>query len=702
MQAYLSGLNEQQLKAATYAGKALLVLAGAGSGKTKTLIARAAHALKAGAPPQSLVIVTFTNKAARELKERLKRHVDNISDMYVGTFHSISHLFLRRYGHWIGCPRGFQIITPSDQKRMFREIFVQLNQKEQGAFQHKNGLSMLYQHYRYPTMALPLGWQNIIDCYKQRCEQEHLIDFDALIIKATQLYQRPEFQEYVTSSLQHIFVDEFQDTSPAQFEWVELLLAKNADCTLVGDDDQSIYAFRGADLSIIQQADLRLTGLQTIKLEQNYRSTPAILNLANTVIEQNKYRLGKTLWTANHDAQKPTVVVCRDEYDEADQVGKMIHQLLHQGAQYNEIAVLYRSNALSRLIEAQARKYHWPYKVSGGLPFFDREEIRDIMAYLQLIVDPHHQGAWLRVINKPARKIGNKTQEKIQEYAITYECSLWEASLRLLPSMNGHTAAALRGFIELIDELRTLAQKIRLQDLTTIVLQNTQLLNAYEKTEQAESKADNLYQFQQALTDFLEREIALEIETPLDILGRFLSEYLLDDLSDQQADDNSLVMSTCHAAKGLEWPYVIIIGAEDQFFPHEQSSSDKEIEEERRLMYVAITRAKKQLFLTQARQRQRYQDLIFPSLSRFLEPIGSDLLIITRSASSGAGAVPINQKRPTVVQKPLRQLLMDHPLFGTGIVEWSSQEHNLLKVRFPKDGLKTLRYSLCEPFLRSE
>jgi DNA helicase-2/ATP-dependent DNA helicase PcrA len=247
-----------------------------------------------------------------------------------------------------------------------------------------------------------------------------------------------------------------------------------------------------------------------------------------------------------------------------------------------------------------------------------------------------------------------------------------------------------------------LAQKIRLQDLTTIVLQNTQLLNAYEKTEQAESKADNLYQFQQALTDFLEREIALEIETPLDILGRFLSEYLLDDLSDQQADDNSLVMSTCHAAKGLEWPYVIIIGAEDQFFPHEQSSSYKEIEEERRLMYVSITRAKKQLFLTQARQRQRYQDLIFPSLSRFLEPIGSDLLIITRSASSGAGAVPINQKRPTVVQKPLRQLLMDHPLFGTGIVEWSSQEHNLLKVRFPKDGLKTLRYSLCEPFLRSE
>lgn len=702
MSSYLQSLNDQQLKAATYAGKSLLVLAGAGSGKTKTLIARAAHALEAGIPASSLVIVTFTNKAARELKERLSQYLGDIGQLHVGTFHGISHLFLRRYGHWIGCPRSFQIITPSDQKRLFREIFVELNQREQGSFQHKNALHILHQHNRFPSQEIPGPWQPVIQRYLERCEQEHLVDFDALILKAIALYQRPEFQEHVTSSLRHIFVDEFQDTSPQQFQWVQLLLGGGAECTFVGDDDQSIYAFRGADLSIIQQADLALPDLHTIKLEQNYRSTPAILDLANTVIAKNTGRLGKTLWTANDNDIVPKVFVCPNEYEEAQKVSSLIHQLLNQGAQYEDIAVLYRSNALSRLIEAQARKYQWPYRVSGGLPFFEREEIRDIMSYLQLIVDPHHQGAWQRVINKPARKIGAKTQEKITQHAQQYGCSNWDATLTLLPGMSGQTAAALKGFIELIEELRVLASEARLADLTALVLQNTQLLTAYEKAEQAESKADNLYQFQQALADFLERDPLMEGESQLDALGRFLSEYLLDDLSDQHTDQNSLVLSTCHAAKGLEWPYVIIIGAEDQLFPHEQSQTEEEVEEERRLMYVAITRAKKQLYFVQTRQRQRYQDMTFPQLSRFLKGLGTELLQIEKhhnhqgpQAAHRRGTI----KRPHSGQQMSQQVFLDHPLFGRGIVEWLSPEQNLLKVRFPQEGLKTLRYSLCEPFL---
>lgn len=702
MSSYLSALNDQQLKAATHAGRALLVLAGAGSGKTKTLIARAAHAIEAGASPSSLVIVTFTNKAARELKERLVAYLGGVADLHVGTFHGISHLFLRRYGHWIGCPRSFQIITPSDQKRLFRDIFVELNQREQGAFQHKNALHMLHQHNRFPEQEIPGPWQPVIERYHQRCEQEHLVDFDALIIKAIALYGRPEFQEQVTSSLQHVFVDEFQDTSPQQFQWVQLLLERGADCTFVGDDDQSIYAFRGADLSIIQQADLALPQLQTIKLEQNYRSTPAILNLANTVIAQNTKRLGKTLWTANDNANTPKVLVCRDEYEEAQQVSKIIHNLLHQGVPYEDIAVLYRSNALSRLLEAAARKYQWPYRVSGGLPFFEREEIRDMMAYLQLIVDPHHQGAFQRVINKPARKIGAKTQEKIGQHAHQYQCSLWDATLTLLPSMSGQTAAALRGFIDLIEGLRVLANTAHFGDLTALVLQNTQLLTAYEKADQAESKADNLYQFQQALADFLQRDPLLDEESPLEALGRFLSEYLLDDLSDERAEKNSLVLSTCHAAKGLEWPYVIIVGAEDQLFPHEQSQSEQEIEEERRLMYVAITRAKKQLFFVQTRQRQRYQDLIFPQLSRFLTGLPSDLLIVERSSLPPSPRRSAQRNYQAQDRPPGPQVFMDHPLFGRGVVEWLSKEQDMLKARFPGQGIKTLRYSLCEPFLSTD
>lgn len=701
MSAHLESLNPQQLKAATYAGKALLIIAGAGSGKTKTLISRVIHAIAAGVPPSSLVIVTFTNKAARELKERLELYLGSVSDIYVGTFHSLSHLFLRRYGHWIGCPRSFQIITPSDQKKIFRDIFLAQNQREQGSFQHKYALSVLSQHYRYPSAELPGQWQPLIESYKQRCELEHLIDFDSLILKALALYQRPEFQEHVASSLRHVFVDEFQDTSPAQFDWIQLLLQKGAHCTLVGDDDQSIYAFRGADLSIIQQADLRLSGLETIKLEQNYRSTPAILNLANTVIAENKNRLGKTLWTANADLKVPQLIVCRDEYDEAEQVSKIIHQLLHQGAQYEDIAVLYRSNALSRLIEAAARKYQWPYRVSGGLPFFEREEIRDIMAYLQLIVDKDHRASWERVINKPARKIGAKTQEKIAAHAQQYGCSLWDATLMLLPTMTGQAAGALRGFIQLIDELRVLADNIRLSDLTSLILQNTQLLTAYDKADQAESKADNIYQFQQALSDFLERgESGVDAERPLELLRRFLSEYLLDDLSDQSALDNTLVLSTCHAAKGLEWPYVIIIGAEDHLFPHEQNELDSQIEEERRLMYVAITRAKKQLYFIQTRQRQRYNDLIFPSLSPFLKNIPAELLAVTRSGSGAQSNVAT--KFTSISKKTGPQLTLEHPMFGRGVVEWHSKEQNLLKVRFQKQGLKTLSYSLCEPFLRAD
>ena len=309
------------------------------------------------------------------------------------------------------------------------------------------------------------------------------------------------------------------------------------------------------------------------------------------------------MWTANSDDEKPIVVQCLNEYHEAQEVCRRIHQLLHKGVPYKDIAVLYRSNALSRLIEGEARKYQWPYQISGGLPFFDREEIRDLMSYLQVIDNPHQSNALDRIINKPARKIGQKTQDALLEYRNTYQVSYWDAMLSLLPSFPPQAQKALKEFMQLIEDLRAAAVLLSLANLADLALAKSNLLQAYEKADQSDQKADNIYQFHLALKDY-ERQYVGDKDK---VLTAFLNDYLLDDTQVAQVGE-SLVFSTCHAAKGLEWPYVFIIGAENQYFPHQQSTSAAEIEEERRLFYVAVTRAKKQICFFQAKQRQRYNE----------------------------------------------------------------------------------------------
>ncbi|MBM4222913.1 MAG: hypothetical protein FJ161_03850, partial [Gammaproteobacteria bacterium] len=619
--------------------------------------------------------------------------------VWIGTFHGLSNQFLRKYGSWIGLKSDFQIITPSDQKKIFKQLVTLDGALDLSASEQKNILYLLGEYYRNNSWPHDRQMRHLIERYLAYIKQNGLLDFDALIIAAQALFERPEFQQEVTRNIRHVLVDEFQDTNPAQFLWIQSLLKQGSCGTFVGDDDQSIYGFRGADLSIIQTAEMMLDGLWTIKLEQNYRSTPHILNLANTVIAQNKNRLGKTLWTDNPNHRQPVVIETINEYQEAQEVCRMIHELLHRGVAHQEIAILYRSHALSRLIEAESRKYQWPYQISGGLPFFEREEIRDIMSYLQVIDNPKQSIALMRIINKPARKIGEKTQQAIMEYAEKYNVSCWESMLNLLPGFAPQAQKAIRSFCELIEELRGMAAQT--QSLATFadqVIARTQLLSAYNDQDSSDQKADNLYQFHLALRDYqLESQ-----EDQQTLLRAFLNDYLLDDRVERQTE-NCLTLSTCHAAKGLEWPYVFIIGAEKDYFPHEQSQDHPDmVEEERRLFYVAMTRAKKEVYFFHTRSRQKYHEMIAPKLTPFLEKIDGDLLEwrpIQKKDFTINSSIARPQQKKIITNTTQVAKILNHPILGVGNIITIDTKADAVTVNFRSLGVKVFRYSLCKDFI---
>lgn len=620
---HLSSLNEQQKKAAIFGGKRLMVLAGAGSGKTKTLVARLAHFCQVGHRPESLMAITFTNKAATEMRERLIHSVPEAQGAYVGTFHKISHLLLRRYGSYINLKTNFQIITPSDQKRMIKEglkeLSLTLSEKYSEAFVLR-ALSLRHQ------VSQEQFWEKsdhsvgrLLQYYDDRCEKEGLVDFDKLIIKATELFKHPFVSENFCERLSHICIDEFQDTNFQQILWLEALLGTNTGLTLVGDDDQSIYRFRGSDVTLMQTAHRRFEGLELIKLEQNYRSTATIVNAASEVIAKNSLRLGKTLWTQTVSEDKIILIKGKNEFEEADGVAKAIHRLRHRGVCLSEIAILYRSNRQSRLFEAAARKYQWPYKLSGGLGFYDREEVKDILSYLQLIVDKNSTLAFSRVINKPARKIGPKSLEKISQLSKEYDLPIFEALVASQTLFKGKTLERIKEFIALIEDHEGYAQENSLADLTSSLLARSDLISAYK--DNTEQRQDNLYELINAMIDYQEKMKATV--PPYQVLSEFLAEVTLATSTDKASDQGgpALSLSTIHAAKGLEWSYVFIVGVEEGLYPHQQAYKEEEQDEERRLFYVALTRAKKQCFLSYARYRSRGYEDYRTQPSRFLSDI---------------------------------------------------------------------------------
>jgi DNA helicase-2/ATP-dependent DNA helicase PcrA len=559
------------------------------------------------------------------MKERLLCSTPEAQGSYVGTFHKISHLLLRRYGGYINLSTNFQIITPSDQKRMIKEglkeLSMTLSEKYSEAFVLK-ALSLRHQ------VSQEQFWERedhsvgrLLQYYDKRCQKESLIDFDNLIIKATQLFQHPFVKENFCEKLSHICIDEFQDTNFQQILWLEALLGSKTGLTLVGDDDQSIYRFRGSDVTLMQTAHRRFEGLELIKLEQNYRSTATIVNAASEVIAKSSTRLAKTLWTQTISDEKIVLIRGKNEFAEADGVAKAIHGLIHKGVGLEEISILYRSNRQSRLFEAAARKYQWPYKLSGGLGFYDREEVKDILSYLQLITDKNSTLAFSRIINKPARKIGPKTLEKIFQLSKEYDLPVFEALIASQSLFKGKTLERIKEFINLIEEHEQYAQENSLADLTSSLIAKSELLSAYK--ENIEQKQDNLYELINAMIDYQNK--AEGTFTPYQLLGEFLADVTLATSTDKasEQDDPMLSLSTIHAAKGLEWSYVFIVGVEEGFYPHQQAYKEEDQDEERRLFYVALTRAKKQCFMSYARYRSRGYEDYRVEPSRFLRDISS-------------------------------------------------------------------------------
>lgn len=630
----LSELNPEQKKAATFGGRRLMVLAGAGSGKTKTLVSRLAYFCQMGALPESLMAITFTNKAAREMKERLEQCVPGAKSAYVGTFHKISHLMLRRYGQYISLDTSFQIITPSDQKRIIKEGIKQLkisldnNTSESFILRSLSNRHQLTQEQFWQRESHPVG--RLLKYYDEVCLKENLIDFDGLILKATELFKTPFVKENFCQKLHHICIDEFQDTNYQQILWLEAILGSDTGLTLVGDDDQSIYRFRGSDVTLMQTAHNRFDGLELMKLEQNYRSTSTIVNAANDVIAKNSIRLGKNLWTQNVTNDKITIFEAYNEFAEVDSIAQKIHQLLHEKVPLSAIAVLYRSNMQSRLFESVARKYQWPYNLSGGLSFYDREEVKDILCYLQLLIDTNSWLALSRVINKPSRKIGAKTLEKIRDVAIEYDLMPWDALVASQSLFKGKVLESISSFISLIEEHRQLLAHSDLADVASSLIAKSDIITAY--ADNKEQRSDNLYELINAMIDFQEKEGAQK--TTFQMLTDFLSDVSLSGSapveSGQQVE--ALTLSTVHAAKGLEWPYVFIVGLEEELFPHQRAHSDEEQDEERRLFYVALTRAKSQCFLSYALYRKKGYENHRGRPSRFIKDISSKYIKLERAS----------------------------------------------------------------------
>lgn len=620
---FLEALNEEQKKAVTFGGKRLMVLAGAGSGKTKTLVSRLAYFCAQGTPPHSLMAITFTNKAAKQMKERLGQCFEGAHRAFVGTFHHVSLRLLRRYADYINLNPHFQVVTPVDQKRIIKEAIRKLNITLDKDVTEAFILKALSYRHQNKNDAFWLNPQHrvgqVIQYYDEFCQAEQLLDFDHLIIRSTQLFQTPFVRENFVEHLDHICVDEFQDTNYQQILWLEALLGQKTGLTLVGDDDQSIYRFRGSDVTIMQSAQNRFEGLEIIKLEQNYRSTSTIVQAANAVISKNSIRLGKNLWTQRLGEKKIEVFELDDELKEADKVAHKIHQLLNHQVSLSDIAILYRSNRQSRHFEAMARKYQWEYRLSGGLGFFDREEIKDTLCYLQLLINRNSTLALWRIINKPSRKIGPKSLEKISQIALDYDLPIYDALIASQNVFKGKVAGAIEDFIALIEEHRQALSHMPLADVASSLLSKSQLIESY--SDQKESRQDNLYEFINSLIDYQNKMFD---KSSYDILTNFLADTALVAVENAEMDQaERLTLSTVHAAKGLEWPYVFIVGMQDENFPSIRSRTSEELAEERRLFYVALTRARDQCFLTYPRYQLTGYERRRVKASRYLKDLSS-------------------------------------------------------------------------------
>ncbi|MFR0673839.1 DNA helicase II [Enterobacterales bacterium AW_CKDN230030176-1A_HGKHYDSX7] len=643
----LNSLNDAQRQAVAAPLGRQLVLAGAGSGKTRVLVHRIAWLIQVErASPHSILSVTFTNKAAAEMRHRIEQLLGiNPAGMWVGTFHGLAHRLLRAHWQEAGLVQNFQILDGDDQQRLVKRVIRELGLDEQRwparqAQWFINGQKdegLRPQHIQ-PGGDLFLGtMRGIYEAYEAACARAGVIDFSELLLRALDLWRdKPSLLEHYQRRFRHVLVDEFQDTNAVQYAWLRLLAAGGESLMAVGDDDQSIYGWRGAKIENIHQYTADFPDAELIRLEQNYRSTAGILKAANALIANNSGRLGKELWTDVGDGEPLSLYAAYNEHDEARYVVETIEGILKQGTPRHQVAILYRSNAQSRVLEEALLRERIPYRIYGGQRFFERAEIKNAMAYLRLIESRGNDAALERVINVPPRGIGEKTVEAIREHARHAQVSMWQAMCQLLEhkALKGRAASALGAFIELMDQLTVKVNDMPLHTMTQTVIEQSGLIPYHqeEKGEKGQARVENLEELVSAARNFE----SSEDDGELSILSAFLGHASLE-AGDTQADEHedSIQLMTLHSAKGLEFPYVFLVGLEEGLFPHKMSLEEPgRLEEERRLAYVGITRAMRQLVMTYAETRRLYGSETYNKVSRFVREIPAGLVQEVRLSNS--------------------------------------------------------------------
>ncbi len=685
----LQSLNDKQREAVGAPLSNMLILAGAGSGKTRVLVHRIAWLMQVEQISAfSILAVTFTNKAASEMRGRVEQITGSIANgMWIGTFHGLAHRFLRMHYNEAKLPQNFQILDSDDQLRMLKRLLkaMEMDEKQWPAKQFqwyingKKDEGLRPQHIK----AYDLTEQTMLkvyQSYQQACDRAGLVDFAEILLRAHEtLRDNDTLLRHYQNRFSNILVDEFQDTNSIQYAWLRLLTGDQSYMMAVGDDDQSIYGWRGAKVENLQKFLDELPNTKTIRLEQNYRSTGNILKAANTLIENNQGRMGKELWTEGNEGEPISLYTGFNDLDEARFIATKIKQWQEHGNALSDAAILYRNNAQSRLLEEALLHSSLPYRIYGGLRFFDRQEIKDALAYLRLISNRDDDAALERVINTPTRGIGNRTMELIRAGARDHGYSLYQAARHLIAhkDLSGRAASAVSAFFELIDELEQECETLQLYEQASTVIIRSGLRNMYslEKGDKAKARIENLDELVTAARQF---EPAPEDEE-LPLLAAFLSHAALE-AGESQADefDDAVQLMTLHSAKGLEFPLVFMAGVEEGMFPSMQSNEDiSRLEEERRLCYVGITRAKEKLYICNAEIRRLYGQEQRHRPSRFIKELPEECLeeirlqtAVSRTQSlNHGGRFGYDAKREAFATTgfALGQRVM-HPTFGEGVI----------------------------------
>ena len=664
MNPLLTSMNDRQAEAVQTTEGPLLIMAGAGSGKTRVLTHRIAYLIDEKlVNPWNILAITFTNKAAREMKERAYTLNPATEDCLIATFHSMCVRILRREADHIGYNRNFTIVDPGEQRTLMKRILKTLNLDPKKWNERailgtiSNAKNDLIDEVAYVALAGDMYTEIVAKCYEmyqKELRQSEAMDFDDLIMLTLRLFDKnPDVLTYYQQRYQYIHVDEYQDTNHAQYQLVKLLASRFKNICVVGDADQSIYGWRGADMQNILDFEKDYPEAKVVLLEENYRSTKTILQAANDVIKNNRNRRPKNLWTQNADGEDIVYYRANDEQDEALFVAKTIDELSSTSDYvYRDFAVLYRTNAQSRNIEEALLKVNIPYTMVGGTKFYSRKEIRDVISYLNLIANTSDNISFERVVNEPKRGVGPGTVEKIRNFAAGQEMSLLEASSQIMLSpVKGKAAQAVFDFANLILNLREQLDELTVTELVELVLERTAYTEQLEAQATLESQAriENIEEFLSVTKNFDEDSENDTEETGLDRLSRFLNDLaLIADTDDGDQESSEVTLMTLHAAKGLEFPVVFIIGMEENVFPLSRAAEDEdELEEERRLAYVGITRAEKVLFLTNANSRLLYGKTNYNRPTRFLNEISSSLLDyqgLARPANTSFKASYVNGK----------------------------------------------------------